>query len=77
MISIIHHQPLLHMCTRLVDSELVGYCLRVAVGSALPAKCDHDIGKPSVVLHPPLGAASLTLLLLLSLHLRGEGHRHW
>lgn len=58
------------MC--LVDSELVGYCLWVAIGSALPAKCDHHIGKPSVVLHPPLGAASLTLLLLLSLDLRGE-----
>ena len=66
-----HHQPLLHGYH--VDFELMGNSLRVAVRSLLPAKRDHRVGKPSVVLHPPLGTTSLTLLLLLSLHLHREG----
>lgn len=50
--------------------------LRVGIGAFLLAKGGHNIDEATVVLHPPLGPASLLLLLLLFGHLR-KGRTDW
>lgn len=53
----------------LLEKARITKDLRVGIGALLLAKGGHNIDKTPVVLHPPLGSASLLLLLLLFGHL--------
>lgn len=53
----------------LLEKARITKDLRVGIGAFLLAKGGHNIDKTPVVLHPPLGSASLLLLLLLFGHL--------